>query len=121
MPQRQKRRLPRSWRVPLCVGVAALVGAVGPVVPTGAAAQPSSAQCDTQVNDTPSQLVAWIQNDNLWAHMRAFQAIADANPRPDGMTSRNSGEPRYKASGGSAAHLIPAAGDDVTSQPDKFL
>jgi hypothetical protein len=32
--------------------------------------------------------------DDLWNHMKAFQAIADANPSPaDGHPSRNSGEP----------------------------
>ena len=36
MPQRLRRRLPRLWLVPLCVAVAALVGAVGAVAPTSA-------------------------------------------------------------------------------------
>jgi hypothetical protein len=31
--------------------------------------------------------------DDLWKHMQEFQAIADANPGPDGHPSRNSGEP----------------------------
>jgi len=42
------------------------------------------------VNDTPGTLVPCIQRDDLWNHMKAFQAIANANPSPaDGMPSRN--------------------------------
>jgi hypothetical protein len=31
--------------------------------------------------------VPCIQTDDLWNHMKAFQAIADANPGPDGHPS----------------------------------
>jgi hypothetical protein len=58
------------------------------------AADPTSAECDARVNDTPSKLIPCIQKDDLWQHMQRFQAIADANPSPaDGHPSRNSGEP----------------------------
>jgi hypothetical protein len=51
-----------------------------------------------------------------------FQAIADANPSPaDGMPSRNSGEPGYKASVDYVAGLMEDAGYNVTIQPYKFL
>jgi hypothetical protein len=53
--------------------------------------------------------------------MKAFQAIADANPGPDGMPSRNSGEPGYKASVDYVARLMREAGYDVTIQPYKFF
>jgi hypothetical protein len=53
--------------------------------------------------------------------MRAFQAIADANPGPDGHPSRNSGEPGYKASVDYVAKLMRQAGYDVTIQPYKFF
>src|SRR3954466_13352490 len=80
----------------------------------------TSAQCDTQVNDTPSKLIPCIKTADLWAHMQAFQAIADANPGPDGHPSRNSGEPGYKASADYVASVMNAAGYDVTIQPYKF-
>src|SRR5256885_5812744 len=81
----------------------------------------TSAQCDTQVNDTPSKLIPCIKTADLWAHMQAFQAIADANPGPDGHPSRNSGEPGYKASADYVASVMNAAGYDVTLQRYKFL
>jgi hypothetical protein len=119
MPQRLRRRLPRLRLVSLCV--AALVAVAGLAAPTSAGAVTSPAQCDTQVNDTPSKLVPCIQTDDLWSHMQAFQAIADANPGPDGHPSRNSGEPGYKASADYVARLMTEAGYDVTIQTYKFF
>ena len=113
MPHRSKSRRPRSWVVALCIAV------VGLVAPTHAGAI-SSAQCDAQVNDTPSKLLPCIQKDDLWGHMQAFQAIADANPGPDGHPSRNSDEPGYKASADYVASMMKAAGYDVTLQPYTF-
>jgi hypothetical protein len=83
-------RRPRSWLVALCVAV----GLVSFGVTNASAITP--AECDAQVNDTPGKLLPCIQTADLWSHMQAFQAIADANPSPaDGMPSRNSGEPGY--------------------------
>jgi hypothetical protein len=120
MPQRMRRRLPRLWLVPLCATVIALVAAVGPVTPTSAGAI-TSKQCAARVNDTPSKLVECIQTGDLWKHMQAFQAIADANPGPDGHPSRNSGEPGYKASVDYVARLMTEAGYNVTIQTYKFF
>jgi hypothetical protein len=53
--------------------------------------------------------------------MKAFQAIADQNPGPDGHASRNSGEPGYKASVDYVANLMRQAGYDVTIQTYKFF
>jgi len=81
----------------------------------------TSAQCDAQVNDTPSKLLPCIQTADLWNHMKKFQAIANANPSPaDGMPSRNSGEPGYKASADYVAQLMINAGYNVTIQQYKF-
>jgi hypothetical protein len=113
MPQHFRLRRPRSWVVVLCVAV------VGLVAPTHAGAI-SSAQCDAQVNDTPSKLLPCIQKNDLWKHMQKFQAIADANPGPDGHPSRNSGEPGYRASVDYVAAVMKAAGYDVTIQPYTF-
>src|SRR4051794_22097410 len=101
------------WGVVLCVAVAGLVA------PTQASAI-SSAQCDAQVNDTPSKLLPCIQKDDLWKHMQAFQAIADANPGADGHPSRNSGEPGYRASVEYVANLMKQAGYNVTIQTYTF-
>jgi hypothetical protein len=93
---------------------AALVG------PAGASTTPTSAECDARVNDTPTKLVECVQTDDLWHHMQAFQAIADANPGADGHPSRNSGEPGYKASVDYVAKLMQDAGYNVTIQPYTF-
>jgi hypothetical protein len=85
-----------------------------------ASADPTPAECDARVNDTPSKLVECIQTADLWAHLEAFQAIADANPGPDGKASRNSGEPGYKASVDHVVDLMTKAGYDVTIQKYKF-
>jgi hypothetical protein len=126
MPQRMRLRRPHWWLVPLCAAVAALVAAVGPIAPTsarasGARAAISAAHCETQVNDTPSKLLPCIRTDDLWNYMKAFQAIADANPGPDGMPSRNSGEPGYKASADYVARVMTQAGYNVTIQTYKFF
>jgi hypothetical protein len=120
MRQGLRRRLPRLWFVPLCAAVVALAAAVGPVAPPSAKAAPA-ADCDTQVNDTPSKLLPCITTEDLWNHMEAFQAIADANPGPDGHASRNSGEPGYKASVDYVARLMTEAGYNVTIQTYKFF
>src|SRR5207245_3547231 len=88
---------------------------------TSAADGPSSAGCAARVNDTPRKLLECIRTEDLWRHMRAFQAIADANPAPDGHPSRNSGEPGYKASVDYVARLMTQAGYNVTIQTYKFF
>ena len=80
----------------------------------------SSIACDHRSNDSPEKLIPCIQTADLWAHMQNFQAIANANPGPDGHPSRNSGEPGYKASVDYVAKLMKAAGYDVTIQTYHF-
>jgi Zn-dependent M28 family amino/carboxypeptidase len=115
MPKRLGLRRPRWWVVLTCAAVGLGLAAVPSV---RAAAAP--AQCDTQVNDTPSKLLPCITTDDLWNHMKKFQAIADANPGPDGHASRNSGEPGYKASADYVAQVMTQAGYDVHIQTYKF-
>jgi Zn-dependent M28 family amino/carboxypeptidase len=116
MPKRLGLRRPR-WRLVLtCAAVGLGLAAVPSVRATAA-----PASCDTQVNDTPSKLLPCITQTDLWNHMQAFQAIADANPSPaDGHPSRNSGEPGYKASAEYVAHIMTEAGYDVHIQTYKF-
>jgi hypothetical protein len=112
MPQRMRFRVAHSWLVPVCV-------AVGLLAPANASAV-TSKQCDAQVNDTPSKLLPCIQTNDLWNHMQNFQAIANANPGPDGHPSRNSGEPGYKASADYVAAKMEEAGYNVRLQPYTF-
>ena len=113
MPRLLRSRLLRTSCLLLC-------GSAFALVPITASADPTPAECDARVNDTPSKLVECIQTADLMAHLQAFQDIADANPGPDGMPSRNSGEPGYKASVDYVANLLSEAGYDVTIQTYTF-
>jgi len=116
MPKRLGLRRRRWWVVLTCAAVGLGLAAV-PSVRAAAAPAP----CDTQVNDTPSKLLPCITTQDLWNHMQAFQAIANANPSPaDGHPSRNSGEPGYKASADYVARVMTQAGYDVHIQTYKF-
>src|SRR5215475_7936335 len=103
----------RHWWLPVLCAAAVLC------LPATAQAQ-SNAGCDNRVNDTPKKLVPCITTDDLWNHMQALQAIADANPGADGHPSRNSGEPGYKASVDYVADAMRKAGYDVSLQPYTF-
>ncbi|HEY3117554.1 MAG TPA: PA domain-containing protein, partial [Chloroflexota bacterium] len=120
MPQRMSARRWYSRLAALCVAALALFPAsnAGAII----SAKPlTSAECLARVNDTPSKLVECIRTADLWKHMQNFQAIADANPSPaDGMPSRNSGEPGYKASVDYVASVMEAAGYNVTIQRYTF-
>jgi Peptidase family M28/PA domain len=111
-PRLKSRRL-GAWAVVCLAVVLALLAAPG-------ASAITPAECDARANDTPSKLLECIQTDDLMAHMQAFQDIADANPGPDGMPSRNSGEPGYKASADYVADVMEDAGYNVTIQTYKF-
>src|SRR5689334_18189950 len=104
-------------RVLFVLGLAVAVGLLG----AASASAITPAQCLARVNDTPAKLVECIQTGDLSAHMDNLQAIANANPGPDGHPSRNSGEPGYKASADYVASVMSAAGYDVTLQRYKFL
>jgi Peptidase family M28/PA domain len=97
----------------LIAAALAIPAAAGPSAPT-------SAECLARANDTPAKLIECIQTADLSAHMDALQAIADANPGPDGHPSRNSGEPGYKASADYVAAAMTAAGYNVHLQNYKF-
>jgi hypothetical protein len=109
----------KSGRVRVWIGVITLAVGLALFAAPGASAI-TPAECDARANDTPSKLLECIQTDDLMAHMQAFQDIADANPGPDGMPSRNSGEPGYKASADYVAKVMKDAGYNVTIQTYKF-
>jgi Peptidase family M28/PA domain len=95
------------------------------LAPAGSSAAPpngggSSTGCDKRVNDTADTLLPCIRKDELWRYMQDFQAIADANPGPDGHASRNSGEPGYRASADYVANIMRQAGYNVTIQSYTF-
>ena len=64
-------------RLPVVLATSMLLA--GLLAPTGAIAI-TPTECDAQVNDTPSKLVACIQTDELWNHMEAFQKIEKRDP-----------------------------------------
>src|SRR6476659_6509956 len=108
-------------RLAVTLALLALLVASGPTASFALADQsPSSTGCANRVNMSPALLLPCIRTEDLWRHMQAFQAIADANPGPDGHASRNSGEPGYKASADYVARLMTQAGYNVTIQTYKF-
>ena len=122
LPERRCLVVPRLTSRRVGVWLTVLCLAVGLVLFAAAGAGAiTPAECDAQVNNTPSKLLPCIQTDELMAHMQAFQDIADANPGPDGMPSRNSGEPGYKASADYVAQVMKDAGYNVTIQTYKFF
>ncbi|MFN2563278.1 MAG: M20/M25/M40 family metallo-hydrolase [Jatrophihabitans sp.] len=72
------------------------------------------------MNDSADTLLPCIRKDELWRYMQDFQAIADANPGPDGHASRNSGEPGYLASAQYVANIMRNAGYNVSIQTYTF-
>jgi len=110
------RRGSRAWVLALgAIGMSAL-GAIA--YPNPSSAVPPD--CATQVNNTVEKLLPCITTSDLMGHLRAFQAIADANPGPDGHPSRNSGEAGYLASVRYVAAAMQAAGYNVTIQKYTF-
>ena len=115
MPYRPSSRLSKSWLILL--GLVAF-GAFG--ASTASAAAPTPHKCDSRANNTAKKLLPCIQTADLWQHMMDFQAIADANPGPDGHPSRNSGEPGYLASVRYVAKKMQQAGYKTSVQTYKF-
>jgi Zn-dependent M28 family amino/carboxypeptidase len=115
-----RRRILRLSLVPLLALTVAV--ALGPAGPSQAAdnAGGSPVACDKRVNDSTDTLLPCIRKDELWRYMQDLQAIADANPGPDGHPSRNSGEPGYKASADYVANIMRAAGYNVAIQTYTF-
>jgi len=100
--------------------MAALVTAGAALVPSTPASAAGDQGCQERVNNSAQKLIDCVRTADLWQHMQAFQAIADANPGADGHPSRNSGEPGYKASADSVAKVMKDAGYDVTLQQYTF-
>src|SRR4051794_5499068 len=94
--------------------------ASGALAAPNASAGPTPHKCDSRANNTAKKLLPCIQTADLWQHMMDFQAIADANPGPDGHPSRNSGEPGYLASVRYVAKKMQQAGYKTTLQTYKF-
>ncbi len=100
--------------------LAAASGALLTCLATGAAAQPSNEACEARVNDTPKKLIECIRKAPLYAHLQAFQAIADANPGTEGHGNRDTGQPGYLASVDYVAGKLRSAGYQVTLQSYAF-
>src|SRR5689334_13408246 len=113
MPSSSRPRRALLWLAAVCLGVCLLA-------PAGASAEPSSKACNGRVNDTPGKLLPCIKTDDLWAHMQAFDQIAQENPGTDGHPSRNSGEPGYFASALYVEQKMKDAGYDAHLQSYPF-
>jgi hypothetical protein len=111
----------RLWRPLVLVSLCAVVIALADAAAPASAGTSNTALCDTRANNTPAKLLPCIRTDDLWKHMQAFQAIADANPGPDGMPSLSNGEPGYKAAVDYVAQVMKQAGYDVTIQTFKLF
>ena len=107
-------------RVATLVATLALLTVVASTNIALGASAPTASACANRANYTAALLLPCVRQDDLWSYMQAFQAIADANPGPDGHPSRNSGEPGYKASVDYVAALMTQAGYKVTLQPYTF-
>jgi hypothetical protein len=103
------------------ISIALLVLAMVAGAPNSAGATVTAATCASRANNTPAKLLPCIRTDELWQYMKDFQAIADANPGPDGHPSRNSGEPGYLASALYVANLMSDWGYRVHIQTYKFF
>jgi hypothetical protein len=114
MQHRPWSRLSKSWLILLGLAVCGVFGA------SSARAQVTPHKCDSRVNNTAKKLLPCIQTADLWQHMMDFQAIADANPGPDGHPSRNSGEPGYLASVRYVAKKMQQAGYRTSVQTYQF-
>jgi hypothetical protein len=81
-PSKARHKPHRALAVAIAIALIGATVGVGRAAPASASASAiTSAQCEAQVNDTPGKLLPCIQQDDLWNHMKAFQAIADANHR----------------------------------------
>jgi peptidase M28-like protein/PA domain-containing protein len=114
----EERPMPR--RLTAVLATVALLASFMTTSVVQAASTPNATACANRANRSADLLLPCIRTDDLWAYMQAFQAIADANPGPDGHASRNSGEPGYRASVDYVANLMTQWGYAVTIQPYTF-
>src|SRR5436190_2990178 len=99
---------------------ALLMGSVFTTSVVEGASPPTATACANRSNNTAALLLPCVRTDDLWKYMQAFEAIAEANPGPDGHASRNSGEPGYRASADYVANLMQSWGYNVTMQTYQF-
>ena len=93
-----------AWLVFCVLCVSALV-----LVTTAAGADPTPAECDLRVNDTPSKLIAVHPDERSLEPHAGVPGDRRRQSRPaTGMPSRNSGEPGYKASADYVAKVMKA-------------
>jgi hypothetical protein len=116
---RQAGTTTRLSRIVLVGAVLAATAGLTPLTNQAAHAD-APPGCEHRVNNSATKLVECVTKADLWKHMKAFQAIADAHPGADGHPSRNSGEPGYKASVDYVAKVMKAAGYKVEIQKYTF-
>ena len=107
---------PPSRRV-IGVAAATAVALALVAVPTGAAlAAPAAKACETRNNNTIAALTECVSADGVMEHMKALQAIADANGG-----TRVAGLPGYNASVDYVTETLEAAGWNVTIDEFPFV
>ncbi|CCG01743.1 M28 family metallopeptidase [Blastococcus saxobsidens] len=92
-------------------GMLALAGSVATSFPAGAAGP----GCDSRNDNTVAKLLECVTLDGTMDHLKAFQAVADANGG-----TRASGTPGYDASADYVQARLEAAGYAVTRQAFEF-
>lgn len=86
------------------------------LVPTVASAGPSDKGCEKRTLKNVQQLLTCVNGDDVYDHLEAFQAIADANGG-----TRASGTPGYDASADYVADLLTDAGYTIERQVFAFI
>ncbi len=87
------------------------------MLPTVATAGPSDTGCENKnLNLKVEKLLDCVNGDDVFTHLEAFQAIADANGG-----TRASGTPGYDQSANYVAGLLEDAGYEVTRQEFDFI
>ncbi|MGI8841611.1 MAG: M28 family peptidase [Caulobacteraceae bacterium] len=104
----------------LALAAGAALAAPGAPSPPPAGPGPTNKACESRVNDTAAKLVECIQEEPLYDHLVAFQAISDRNPGPGGRGNRDPGQPGYEASVDYVAKLMRQAGYRVTIQSYEY-
>ncbi len=109
-------------RLAVVLAIVALLVSFGPATAFALAAGPGAKpdKCAQGNNNTPEKLLPCIRTDDLWHHMQALQAIADANPgpgRPPVAQLRRAG---LQGLGGLCREPDAQRGYNVTIQTYKF-
>lgn len=97
------------------IGAGLALTLVAAAVPTAAGAAPSNNGCDNRNMNQINKLLDCVDADDVFVHLDALQAIADANGG-----TRASGTPGYDQSADYVADLLEDAGYEIERQEFSF-